>query len=495
VPVVSGLPRREFLRVSVSGAVTCLAGCKPTTESTTPATPRTDVPLRVLVCGSEALANTVSTAWGGIALQPLTIERIEPRASRTELSGQASGPAAAKDSARVSSDFVRQMIDAMERNDVAIVPCGLTADLHETESLMPLAQDVIDDPAMGAELFLPVLSESMMRWAGKYVAFPLGCVQPAMLISATLASTLNAAGASGIPRSWEEFIRVAESLQQRDGGANGNGKKQWRVAEPLAEGAAAKMFLWRASDADPAVWLFDRETFAPAIATEGYVQTLDWMRRCAAHYAQPRMTAGEVWNGVANGEIDLAIGWPAPTGDPARIEPLGDAEVFAMPRSSLLGNGNSGSTESTAVPAVMPDSDALMGVISYRCRQTAAAKRFLIWLTGGEGSEMVQAIAPQLGVLRASTVSDSPQGLAATDAYHTFLKSRLASLSIRPTLRLHGYDRYLMALDEQVLACLDDKLAPRVAMENVAAAWQEITAQIGPKRQAQAWRFAQGLRH
>jgi hypothetical protein len=53
----------------------------------------------------------------------------------------------------------------------------------------------------------------------------------------------------------------------------------------------------------------------------------------------------------------------------------------------------------------------------------------------------------------------------------------------------------MAVLDREVLACLDGKQTATESLEAVSTAWQSITAEIGPERQAKAWRLAQGLRN
>src|SRR5690606_17567925 len=142
---------------------------------------------------------------------------------------------------------------------------------------------------------------------------------------------------------------------------------------------------------------------------------------------------------------------------------------------------------------VMADPEAPLALLSSRCRQTAVAKRFLIWLAGGEGIQMVRDAAPSMTVLRTETQAAPQSG--GGGGYSEFLRTQLASLQLRPTLRLHRYDRYLAALDEQVLACLDGKATAQEALAAATKAWQSLTAEIGEKLQAQAWRQAQGLRN
>ncbi len=473
VPFADRLPRRRFLISSAVGGIACATGCSSQPQET-PATSRpSDVPLRVLLCGSSAWADAISTAWGGVAEQPLMIDAIDPTSS----GAAADGPV---DSQHDGQGFGSQVAEKMKVSDLAIVPCGLLPELTTSRAFTPLGTAFMDEAQLGADAILPVLREASMRWAGEAVGIPLGSAQPALLISGE-----TAADSLEIPKTWEAFIETAERLQT----ASRIGEPV--VAEPLAGGAAAKMFLWRASDAAPAVWLFNRETFEPVLSDEVYVQTLETMRACAELYGDQRLTPGEVWQRIASGQLKMAIGWPGSSGDPPRVESLGDALVSSLPRASEADADQAASPPRPV--GVMADPDAPVALLSSRCRQTAAAKRFLIWLAGGEGSQMVRDAAPSMTVLR--TAAESAPQSSGGGSYSDYLRGQLASLQVRPTLRLHRYDRYLAALDQQVLACLDGKASAQAALAAATEAWQALTAEVGAKVQAQAWRQAQGLRN
>ncbi len=455
-----------------------MAGCKPSSQSETAPSVRTDVPLRVLICGDASWGDAIKTAWGGIAQQPLTIELLslgDASEAETQTADAATGGAP-----KPSSDFTGRVVAALTRNDVAIVPCCMMPDVYESASLMPLGDDLVDDEDLASDRFFPVIGESLMRWAGKPVAVPLGCLQPSMLVSAGAAVKLGQGGDVALPKTWEDFDQVLQQVAGNDTAA----------AEPLAAGAAAKMFLWRASDALPPVWLFDRVSFQPVLTEETYVLALETMRQNAQRYGQTRMTPGEVWSGVAGGKLSIAFGWPAAFGDPPRVESIADTIANALPKTQSA-------PDAVAIASpVLPDPDAPLALISSRCRQTVAAKRFLVWLSGGEGSEMIRAaIGPMTAIRREVGATTGEPSNSGSSDYASFLAERLSSLNLRPTLRLHGYDRYMAVLDREVLACLDGKKDANESLQAVSEAWQSLTAEIGPERQAKAWRLAQGLRN
>jgi hypothetical protein len=249
------------------------------------------------------------------------------------------------------------------------------------------------------------------------------------------------------------------------------------------------------------------------LESEAYVRALETMRACAESYGGKRLTAGEVWAGVADGRLAMAIGWPALTADVEAFPSLGQVLVGSPPR----GVGEAASPDAELAPsvanwAILTDPEAPLAVISGSCRQTAAAKRFLGWLAGGDGSELVRGALPGMTVCRKDTdggpaggassagrqggASPAGQqgGSAAGPLYDNYLKMRLRSSQVRPTLRLLGYDRYLAALDRAVIDCLDGKVTAAEGLAQASAAWKELTKGYGREEQAKVWRYSQGLR-
>lgn len=476
--VAKRFPRRDFLFTSTATGIVWSVGCRPNQAPQDTGPTRTDVPLRVLICGHAGWGDAISTAWRGIAQQPLAIETLAPT-SAIDGNAEASGGIVSAGDEKPTSNLARRVLESLTRSDVAIVPCGLVADIAESSALVPLGDDLVQAEDLAADRFFPVISQSLMRWAGRPVAIPLGCVQPAMLVSVELAARLGQPDQPGLPKTWSEFDQV---LQQFAADAT--------AAEPLTGGNAAKMFLWRASEAAPSVWLFDRVSFKPVLEQETYVKTLQTMHQNIQRYGTTRKSAGEVWSDFADGKLAIAIGWPAEFGDPPRVESIGDAIATALPAPTDL-------IDPVQLSApVLPDPDSPIAIISSRCRQTAAAKRFLIWLSGGDGTELIRGAIGSISHVRRDTDTTNRESeSSAPSDYATFLAKRLSSLNLRSTIRLHGYDLYMASLDREVLACLEGKKTAAEALATTAENWQAITAAIGPERQAKAWRLAQGLRN
>jgi ABC-type glycerol-3-phosphate transport system substrate-binding protein len=469
--------RRQFLAIAAASGVATL-GCKPApkeAETTVPSTSRRDVPLRVLLCGTDAWSAAISTAWSGIAEQPLQINVLDP--------------------AKINADdWEASVLKALPQSDVAIVPSGLVPAIEAASGLTPPSDDLLGADGIDSSSFFAMLREGLMKFGGRSVGVPLGAAQPA------LAMKLSAFEGQSVspPKDWKAFIDLASRLNAESADASTDPV----VAEPLAAGAAAKMFLWRASAAEPEVWLFERDSFLPVIDSQPYVDVLETMKQCADQYRGARLTEGEVWSRLASGQLKMAIGWPAVSPNAARIEEVTEYEFSPLPRTA---NADESALQSVAPMSTLLDFDSPVAILSSHCRQSDAAKRFLKWIIGGEGTSMIKSAVTGLTEVRASgsatsfeadevaTGSES-SGDARTGVYSAVLSQNLSTLRIRTPLQLLQYRRYAKALDDAVLACLDGKQTAGEALAAAAEKWKALTTELGLKPQTQAWRKAQGLR-
>ncbi len=492
--------RRCFLLSAASGAA--LVGCGKSGETapaqTTAPELRRDVPLRVLLCFDDRWAEILKTAWSAIADQPLQISVL--------------------DSKSIAADqWQSKVIEAMQVCDVAIIPNGLLPAIDDAMSLVPPGDDTrgadsLDGNTAASNTFFPVLREGLMKFGGRVVAVPLGAVQPSLV-----QRTDGPASDLETPKDWDAFIALAKKLNE----SKPNGSSEPVVAEPLADGAAAKMFLWRANSASPPIWLFNRETFAPVIDTEPYVDALETMKRCVELYGEARLTAGEVWSRVATGKLRMAIAWPATHSATERIEEAVDCAFSPLPIALTKGS----LTEQWRPAQTLVDIESPVAILSSQCRQSVAAKRFLNWIVGGEGTSMIRSVVTGLTDLRrspdlgtstsasgndksksksSSVDADSKQnggprnsgepGSAGMANYRSVLANSLSSLSIRTPTQLLEYREYNESLDAAVLSCLNGKQSAQAALTDVAKKWGELTSQIGIKQQTKAWRKAQGFR-
>lgn len=455
------LSRRNFLEVAACGGLFLSSGCggdsgqnEVKREKTTERLP---VPLRVLVAGTPHWAETLRTAWSSISEQKLQLEVLDTNKTKAE-------------------EFDQTLIDMIRRADVAIVPSGALAALDSGSHFTDPTSSLLDERGFDAATMLPVLREGLMKFGGRTIGLPLGALQPAVFLSGRLLE----AGVKA-PIDWNEYIETVKSAVAK------NDSSEPIAAEPLAAGAAGKMFLWRANSERPPVWLFDRENFSPVIDSEPYVDALQKMKRCVDAYGEHRFTAAEVWSRMVAGKVQMGIGWPAKSDDEVgRFEQRLDGEFSPLPKTQLA------NAELDVAPIqTLVDYDSPLALLSSECRQSEAAKRLIIWLAGGEGTKLIRELLPEMTALRLNSVVS---GTEVSGDYSIALAARLSSLAIRTPLRLHRFKQYAATLDNAVLSCLNGKSSAAESLAEAATQWQKITEEVGPKVQIAAWRKAQGLR-
>ncbi|MFG0263504.1 MAG: hypothetical protein ACF788_14020 [Novipirellula sp. JB048] len=440
------LNRRQLL-VTASGATLTFVGCSDSPQQEPPATrSRTDIPLRIAMMGSDEEAEVISRAWSSIQEQPLAITTIPaPRP------GARPAPEANRDSATRSID---RLIAETQRSDLVIYPLSAVPELVDAEAIVPIHERQFNEmETHNGELYSAVRNGAA-RYAGEFYAMPLGAKQPALL-SSEAAPPLA---------SWHDYDRwVADELA---GNAN----------EPLAAGWAATMFLWRAASTLAQGWLFSRDDFQPTLHTEPYVDVLQQMAQTAARYRSPRQTPSQIGASIQNGQLRAGIGFIAEhhaTDVEVNVNHLPGADqsqrIFLDPYSPLVS-------------------------LSATCRQSAASKRWMDWITGGEGSEVIRRQVPAATAIRTPLVSDLASAPVRKSGYDAWLSERLQTPVTLPSLQMFAAYAYHAALDTAIGEAIEGKLSAQAALDQVAQQWEAITTRIGRQKQLSAWRRAQGMR-
>jgi hypothetical protein len=247
-----------------------------------------------------------------------------------------------------------------------------------------------------------------------------------------------------------------------------------QAGEPTAPGWAGAMFLWRVLDEKS--WLFDRESLQPLIASEAYVQSLDLMVRTHDRYQTRWQTPQQVWSGVTSGTLRGGIGFPL-----VRRESAGELLIHNLPGGGELGR-------------VLLDPFSTVISLSAQCRQSTAAKRFIQWISGGEGSGAVRQQVWGLTDVRSEAAEEGRQSSrdASDSGYDRWLADRLSSPVTVPGLQLLRAGEYYAALDGQVGRALGGEASAADALAEAARQWQDITSRVGVDQQKRAWRRAQG---
>lgn len=435
-PTPAPIDRRHAIKIAGAACLTGLAtiGCdsRPMSAPSQKSDARTDIPIRIVMVGSDDFAETTARGWSSVSEQAIDIQAISlDRAQPAEA--------------------ITALVTASAKSDVLIGPALAIAELYSEKAIVPLSDDGL--ASIGDDLY-PALRNGMARYAADLIAMPVATPFPALWMMA------NEASPSDI-KTWADYDRLVDTVWKGD------------AAEPTAAGWAATSFLWRASTS-VSRWLFSRETFAPAIDDEEHVDCLSQMAKTVNRYVTPRQTMAEVYASIRQGKVSGGVAYPT-TGDPIDA----DWSVSGLPAGQNL-------LDSLTKP--LPDLFSAVAMLSANCRQTEASKTFIGWLTGGEGSQSSRKKLPPMHSTRES-IQDN-----ATTPYASWIKKPLRAAVALPSMQVIAAGEYYRVLDDAVQRCLDGKDPAEQALKNAAQQWNQITARIGTDEQLRAWRRAQGMR-
>jgi hypothetical protein len=353
-----------------------------------------------------------------------------------------------------AGDLTDVILVAAKESDLIIYPLAWVAQASTADAVVALSDDEFEAIDQASGNLFPALRSGAARYAGQYFAVPLGAALPAML------SVADAGSGQTTIASWEAYDEMVSQAWDAMAG------------EPSAPGWAGAMFLWRA--AAEKSWLFSREDLQPLVDQEPYIQSLDLMVRTNARYPTKRQTPDQVWSAVNSGELKGGIGFPR-----LRTETEGEFQIGNMPGVNELSK-------------VLLDPFSPVISLSANCRQSAVAKRFIGWISGGEGSNTIrQQVSWMTEVREGAREGDSLSGRA--NSYEQWLATRLSSPVTVPTLQLMRAGDYYAALDHHVGRALAGEAKPGKALAELAEQWQAITEQVGVEKQLRAWRRAQGM--
>ena len=410
--------RRDVL--SATCATVLLSGCggkngEPVAQSQTVS----DVPLRVLWVGQESDVEAVTRAWGSVMSQPLKIEVLPmDRANPTGL--------------------MDGIVSRVKKNDLLVVPTMAITGLIGTSSIIPLNKDEVQATADTLGRLFPAVRNGATMLDGKTLATPIGARLPALL-------SVNEVGSL---ESWQDYHQWVQ--KDLDGAA----------AEPLADGWAGMMYLWRAASSVKETWLFDAGKIRPVISTQPYVEVLEQMVSTAKLYGGKRNSPQQIWSQLKAGKLSGGVGFPI-----AGVEGDADVSFSDLPRGEIQNR-------------VVMDCYSPVAAISAGCRQSDAAKQLMTWLSGGDGSEAMRRQIGELTVTRSAMGSNTDSRKQSSNGYDQWLANRLSNSSQLSTLNIQAADQYYSVLDQQVGECLDGKVEPIAAMENVAQKWAKLSAEL-----------------
>lgn len=445
------------------------AGCKNSSE-TSESSVSTDlkispVALRIVSAGGKNFDQRLETAWRSVSEQPIEITSVAPE----------------------------QLMAAGKKADIIVFPNQFMGDLQIASALLPIPETVLSEDGLDVESILPALSTDFLPWGTDVYSVPLGGVYPAVWYADGVQLPAQP--------SWDDYSKAIAMLEKG------------QAAEPLADGWAAVSFLMRSATLTREMWLFDRQSMTPQIASEPYVKALQQLMDARQTYPDQLLSPQAVWKDLTSGTLKVAVAWPtidiaqqqgeesdAATTD-AGPETLLTISNYPLSQRVYLGGWVPG--DGQPLPPMLPPHGLSVG-IAQSCRQTQVARAFLSWLASREGHANVRSLQNILTPHRLKPdLAENEDGLGAFNGtvndvnysmYDEYIVKKLSDPAVRPTLRIPGAARYLEALNEEVLAALEGTKSAAEALESAAKKWDQLTDELGRRSQINAWRQSQGMR-
>lgn len=409
------------------------------------------VPLRLWLAGSPSDADAIRRGWASVSSQQLDIDVLPIQ----RLSGTANETPSNEMTGNEKAGTIREadLERAADSSDMILGPSILLADWIGAKAIVPMADDAT---AKRVEAFFPAIRSGICRYAAQRYCLPLGS-PIASLISAEPIESCD---------DWDAYDQRVQAW---------NGE----AAEPTAPGWAAMTFLWRASR-QVTRWLFDQKSFESLIATADYVDVLHQMKLTCQRSNRPGLTPQQIAARIQSGDLKGGIGFPANSDM---------RSTSALSFQPLPGQADSDS--------VLLDPMSPVIALSANCRQSTASKAFMLWITGGEGSDatrsQLESAFPVSPISNMESAS-SPAAASATSAYGSLLESELFKPITETNFMILEGHRYYAALDQAVLDCLAGRSSAETALQNANKQWDQLTERIGVKAQTRAWRRAKGMR-
>ncbi len=449
--------------------------------------------------------------WEGVRLQLVVTEDGGLAEAIGRLRGEWRGSTGAELEVRAISEDDLLAAEALNA-DAVICPVADLGELVQRQWLAPLPSSVSTSDDLSASEVFEADKTHDACWGSTSYAVSFGSPVFVCMYRADLLKKLDRPP----PQSWQEYQELAVLLNDAEKlGLAGDAAAGWSGArEPLGPGWAGLTLLARAASYakhhNHYSALFDIETMTPLIASPPFVRALDELVAASpiSPDAQP-LDPAAVRESFLQGRSGMAISWLAPR---ASQPPAGQAEAGGqtaleigfteLPGSSDVYNPKTRHWEQRRESRHVPllGISGRIGCVSAKSKHHDAAWQLLAWLSGPKWSDRVAAESAAVTVYRRSQLNASEQwvdvsiGGPAALEYAQVVERSLNAEEGLSAPRIPGRRRYLEALDQAVAQAVRDETTSQAALDAAAAAWAEITAELGLERQRAAYRRSLGLR-
>lgn len=394
--------------------------------------------------------------------------------------------------------------------DIMNVPSYLAGDLMGGGLIEPVPDEV--KARLDWEDVIPVFREEQSDWGGVTYGYPWdGDVHSLFFRQDLIDDPANQAKFKEkygydlvAPQSWDQFRDVSEFFT----GDWGDGKQHYGATMlMLRKGHGFHGFTSVAAGfakmPDDPAFFFDPETMDPRINNEGFVAALEYI--VDLHQFMPPDNPTLDWIGnvqaFASGLAAMDIQW-ADVGvmayDPDFSIVAGKVGYALTPGSMKTFDARTGEWATFDTPNYAPyiAYGGWHNIIPANAKSKEAAIDLAAYLTSPEIMTYA-AVTPGSGVnpARVSTLENTTAwlgvGFPDEKAVADFLAIQLESMNhpnVIFQLRLPGYIQYQDALELAISKAVAGQATPQEALDEAAAAWNEITERLGRESQLKLYR-------
>jgi len=359
----------------------------------------------------------------------------------------------------------------------------------------------------------PVYREALMVWKGKILSQTMdGDVHTYTYRIDLFEDEANKTAFKGkygydlaIPKSWKEYLDIAEFFQNNVDGV-------WGTAEAFRRGGQQFWFFFSHAAAytshpdHPGSMFFDPDTMKAQINNPGWVRGLEEYIR-ASKLAPPaalNFSFGEVNAAFAGGQVAQSIGW-GDTGvigaDPKQSKVAGNVGSAVLPSANEVWNYTTGKWDKfdeilntpfmafggwqAAVPSSSSKQEAAWDFISYLTSPEVSGQAAV---TGGTGVNPYR-ISHTTNLERWATIFSDREAAEYLGAQQASVTADNVALD----MRLPGYFSYTEILEIELSKALAGDVTPQAALDKVAVEWDNLTETFGQESQLEAYRASMGL--
>ena len=217
--------------------------------------------------------------------------------------------------------------------DIVVYPPALIGELADKNRILPIPPERLENDSMGWVDVFPVIRVRECRWGKQAYATPFGSRTRVLVYRLDIFKKLKLQP----PKTWREYARVAQQLDDKSRFADLVSGKEWKgAAEAWGKGQSANSLLIRSASyalhGGQYSTLFDINTMNPLVDEAPYARALA-EASIAARFTTRQKSAIDCFKALLDGKCAMAITYPVGElnslgyADDAKVPPLGVATL------------------------------------------------------------------------------------------------------------------------------------------------------------------------